>query len=96
MSATHVLLGGKLNVYKRENSRFWQCSAFFNGRNHRASTKEESLAQAKDFAGTGSSNSKAKCVGAKLPAEALPSPKQQINSCVRLLHSPPVFVTLNM
>ena len=50
MSATHVLLGGKLNVYKRENSRFWQCSAFFNGRNHRASTKEESLAQAKDFA----------------------------------------------
>ena len=50
MSANHVLLGGKLHVYKRENSRYWQCSAFFNGRNHRASTKEEGLSQAKDFA----------------------------------------------
>ena len=47
---THKLMGGKLNLYKRENSRFWQCSTFLEGRNHRTSTKEESLAQAKEFA----------------------------------------------
>lgn len=47
---THKLMGGKLNLYKRENSRFWQCSTFLEGRNRRTSTKEESLAQAKEFA----------------------------------------------
>ena len=50
MSASHELMGGKLHVYRRENSRFWQCAAYINGRNHRSSTKEESLSQAKDFA----------------------------------------------
>jgi integrase len=50
MAVTHEILGGKVNVYKRENSRFWQCSSFLNGKNHRTSTKEEGLAQAKDFA----------------------------------------------
>lgn len=48
--AHHVLMGGKLHVYKRENSRFWQCSTYLAGKNRRTSTKEEGLAQAKDFA----------------------------------------------
>jgi integrase len=48
--AKHVLMGGKLHVYKRENSSYWQCAAFVNGRNHRKSTKEESLVKAKDVA----------------------------------------------
>ena len=48
--ADHELMGGKLHVYKRENSRFWQCSTRLGGRNRRTSTKEEGLAQAKDFA----------------------------------------------
>ncbi|MEM1159603.1 MAG: site-specific integrase [Pseudomonadota bacterium] len=39
-----------MNVYRHENSRFWQCSTFLAGRNHRVSTKSESLAQAKEFA----------------------------------------------
>jgi integrase len=43
-------MGGKLHVYKRDNSRFWQCSTFLAGKNHRTSTKEESLALAKEFA----------------------------------------------
>lgn len=47
---THQILGGKVNVYKRENSRFWQCASFLDGRNHRTTTKEESLAKAKEFA----------------------------------------------
>ncbi|OPH82451.1 tyrosine-type recombinase/integrase [Nitrobacter vulgaris] len=49
--ANHELMGGRLHVYKREESaRFWQCATFLAGRNHRVSTKQESLAQAKDFA----------------------------------------------
>jgi integrase len=47
---THELMGGKLHVYKRDNSRFWQCATYLAGRNQRVTTKQESLAQAKDFA----------------------------------------------
>ncbi len=50
MTAHHELLGGKLHVYKRDNSRFWQCSTFLAGRNYRHSTKEEGLGQARDIA----------------------------------------------
>jgi hypothetical protein len=48
--AKHELMGGKLHLYQRPNGRYWQCSTFLAGRNWRTSTKEESLAQAKDFA----------------------------------------------
>ncbi|MEQ9145536.1 MAG: phage integrase SAM-like domain-containing protein [Parvibaculaceae bacterium] len=48
--ATHAILGGKVQVYRRSRSRFWQCAASLNGKQHRTSTKEESLAAAKDFA----------------------------------------------
>lgn len=50
MAEHHELMGGKLHLYKRENSRLWQCSTFLKGRNWRVSTKEESLSHAKDFA----------------------------------------------
>ncbi len=46
----HTILGGKVHVYRRERSRFWQCSTFLNGKNRRSSTKEERLSLAKDFA----------------------------------------------
>lgn len=46
----HTLMDGKLHVYRRDNSRFWQCSTYLGGRNHRTTTKEESLVQAKEFA----------------------------------------------
>ena len=46
----HEILGGKVHVYRRENSPFWQCSTFLNKRNHRISTKKESLQLAKEFA----------------------------------------------
>lgn len=46
----HSLMGGKLHVYQRENSTLWQCSTYLAGKNRRASTKEKSLAKAKDFA----------------------------------------------
>jgi len=51
MPATqHTIMGGKVHLYQRERSSRWQCSTYLNGKNHRASTKEESLARAKDFA----------------------------------------------
>ena len=50
MSEHHELMGGKLHIYKRERSGYWQASAYLSGRNHRISTKEDSLARAKDIA----------------------------------------------
>jgi integrase len=47
---SHLLMDGALHVYRRENSRFWQCATYLGSRNHRQTTKEESLAAAKDFA----------------------------------------------
>lgn len=47
---SHKLFGGKLNLYKRDNSQYWQCSTFLQGRNHRVSTKEDSLQHAKEIA----------------------------------------------
>jgi len=50
MPEHHELMGGKLHLYKRENSNHWQCSTYLAGRNWRKSTGEESLSHAKDFA----------------------------------------------
>lgn len=46
----HVLMDGKLHVYRRENSRYWQCSTYMAGRNHRVTTKEENVVLAKEYA----------------------------------------------
>ena len=50
MTAIHEVFGGKVQVFRRPNSRFWQCSASVGGKQRRGSTKQESLAQAKDVA----------------------------------------------
>ena len=42
--------GDKVHIYRRENSRFWQCATYLAGKNRRVSTKEESLSLAKDIA----------------------------------------------
>lgn len=46
----HEMFNGRLHVYMRENSRYWQCSAYLADRNWRTSTKTDSLAEAKDIA----------------------------------------------
>ena len=48
--AKHMVLGDKAYGCRRENTRFWQCAKFLQGKNHRTSTKEEGLYQAKEFA----------------------------------------------
>jgi hypothetical protein len=47
---THQILGGKVQVYRRPNSSYWQCSTYLAGRNCHISTKQDSLQLAKEFA----------------------------------------------
>ena len=46
----HSIYGGKVHVYRRENSGVWQCSAYIAGKNRRKTTGEASLQLAKEFA----------------------------------------------
>ncbi len=46
----YTFMDGRLHVYRRENSQYWQCSTYIGRRNHRISTKEVNLALAKEFA----------------------------------------------
>lgn len=48
--ASHEILGGLVQVYKRGDGRYWQCSASIDGRQFRSTTKEDGLEQAKQFA----------------------------------------------
>jgi hypothetical protein len=50
MATTHQLLNGRLHLYRAPHSQFWQCSASINRKQHRRSTREASLAQAKQIA----------------------------------------------
>ncbi len=50
MSESHFLMDGEAYVYRRENSRYWQCATFLSGRNYRQSTKQENLALALEYA----------------------------------------------
>lgn len=48
--SSHEILGGLVQVYKRGNGRFWQCSASIDGIQHRSTTKRDELSQAVEFA----------------------------------------------
>ncbi len=50
MAEQHSILGGKVHLYQRNDSPIWQCSTYLAGKNRRKSTKEKSLAKAKDVA----------------------------------------------
>ena len=50
MAEKHQILRGKVHVYKRPRSAVWKCSTYIEGMNRRVSTKEDSLAKAKEFA----------------------------------------------
>ncbi len=45
-----ALMDGKLHVYRREGTPYWQCSTFLGGRNYRATTKEDQQLRAEEFA----------------------------------------------
>ena len=46
----HRILGGKVYLYRRSGSKKWQCSAHLHNVNHRTTTKQDSLALAKEVA----------------------------------------------
>jgi len=50
MEKRHELMGGKVQLFTRPNSKFWYCEATVGGRQRRISTKKENLALAKDVA----------------------------------------------
>lgn len=50
MPETHHLLGGKVQVFRRPDSPRWYASASVGGRQHKMSTREDSLARAKEIA----------------------------------------------
>jgi len=50
MTATHKILGGKVQLYRRPNSPYWQAAASVGGRQFKHSTKAESLDRAKEVA----------------------------------------------
>ena len=51
MPEHHTILGGKVHVYKRDDTAATgNAASYLAGKNRRESTKEESLAKAKDFA----------------------------------------------
>jgi integrase len=47
---SHTIMDGKVHLYRRENSRFWQCAVYLGGRNYRTSTRQDRLVLAVDFA----------------------------------------------
>ncbi|WP_339463826.1 hypothetical protein [Pseudomonas sp. EA_105y_Pfl2_R69] len=47
---SHEFFDGRLQVYKRGEGRYWQCAARVGGKRYRESTKQESLALAKEIA----------------------------------------------
>ena len=49
-AARHSLMDNRVQVYQRPNSPHWQCSCSIAGKQRRTTTKEESLARAKDVA----------------------------------------------
>ena len=46
----HFAVGGRVNLYRRQGSRFWQCQATIDGRSARISSRKESLEAARRFA----------------------------------------------
>lgn len=50
MSESHAIMDGNVHVYRRENSRYWQCAVYLSGRNHRQTTGQANLALAIEFA----------------------------------------------
>ena len=50
MPGSFRILDGKVHIYRRPNSRYWQCSVYLGGRNYRQSTHHEALDPAIQFA----------------------------------------------
>lgn len=88
---THKIMGGKVNIYRRENSDNWQCSTFLNGRNWRVSTHEDSLSRAKDFAEGWYLGLRGKVHAGLLPKEARRQGKKFKDAAGKFLEEAPIL-----
>ena len=95
MTAHHVVMRGNLNLYKRGDSRFWQCSTYLDGNNRRKSTKEESFERAKDIAEDWFLNLKENSASARQSARKRFA-KRPSNFCANTKSSPRAGATPNM
>jgi hypothetical protein len=85
----HEILGGLVQLYRRDRSRFWQCSASYKGRQFRASTKEHDLPQAQQFAEDWYLEIRGKARAGILPLKKeRPSPRRPISSARNTMSSP--------
>lgn len=50
MASRHEILGGKVQLYKRPDGPYWQCSTSIGGKQYRATTKKEGIREAEDAA----------------------------------------------
>jgi len=50
VSDSLTIMDGRVHIYRRDHSRFWQCAVFLGGRNYRQSTRQENVAYAIEFA----------------------------------------------
>jgi len=50
MPESHTILDGKVHIYRRPRSRFWQCATYLGDRNYRQTTRQENIAYAIEFA----------------------------------------------
>lgn len=69
MAETHTMFDGKVHLYLRPGSPYWQCSTYLKGKNRRATTREKSLARAKDVAEDWYLELRGKCQRGELPNE---------------------------
>jgi len=88
---THKTMGGKVNIYRRENSDNWQCSTFLNGRNWRVSTHEDSLGRAKDFAEDWYLALRGKAHAGLLPNETRRQGKKFKEAAAKFLEEAPIL-----
>ena len=71
----HELMGGKLHVYRRENSRHWQCSTYHRWQElARSTTKEDSLSASEGFRRRLVSRARGKARAGELKAERRSKP----------------------
>ncbi|MBI1198923.1 MAG: site-specific integrase [Phenylobacterium sp.] len=50
MTNSHTIMDGRVHIYRRKSSRYWQCAVYLGRRNYRQTTHQENLAYAIEFA----------------------------------------------
>ena len=53
MRDSHTIQDGRVHIYRRVGSRFWQCATYLGGQSHGQTTKQDNIAYAIEFARDG-------------------------------------------